>query len=149
MKTFVLIFCDPVTLCCTRKSTQAHVHLPDENRSVTCNRLASTFPMTRIKPEFIIEYSITQSVRERERHTEGVWRNNGAAQLRSGERCVEWCRPSPSPYISRRLKAMEMLSNAHVESTHGMSTRTACANDGHRKLSYSFNVRCIGMWALA
>lgn len=88
------------TLCWKGK---AHVHLPDENRSVTCNRLASTFPMTRIKPEFIIEYSITS------RESVRVAVECGATMALRNYGQVNGVWIVIVYIVSRRVKAMEKL----------------------------------------
>lgn len=75
----------PYSVAKHKKELGKHVHSPDENRSVIyAIDLTRLFPMTRIKPEFIIEYSIAssecvrQSVAAQQRH---------CAITRPGEMC--------------------------------------------------------------
>lgn len=107
----------------------------DENRSVTCNRLGPTFPMTRIKPEFIIEYF---------HHIQRVFaRARARVQLGPGESCV--CIVVIRTYIVRMGQgngiSFKMHKRTWIESTHGMSSRgySMPYKWSRQKLSYTLS----------
>lgn len=94
-----------------RQKTHTHAHWLDENRSVTWNRLGSTFPMTRIKPEFIIEY-----FHHIQRVFARVWHNNGTVQLGPGESCV--CVVVIRTYIVRIGQGNGISFKMHKHTAH-------------------------------